>query len=186
VQSHPMSAGSTITSTTLPQSVVTQGVQFLDPGQYGAGPSVFFGQAQLSTIYGTHDAGRNCTECRSKIMTKSDFRALFIRALDIAAENAKLKLPKPIPRSFVVELHAPGYSGRTVSVDEALDQIYLGSDSFYRIIDVAIKRLLPGGSVAFVRVSGPPPAEFGRTWDPTHLGPFKQILAEEIEDRATA
>ena len=51
--SHPMSAGSTITSTTLPQSVVTQGFQFLDPGQYGAGPSVFFGQAQLPTIYGT-------------------------------------------------------------------------------------------------------------------------------------
>jgi hypothetical protein len=120
------------------------------------------------------------------IMTKSDFRALFVRALDIAAENANSKLPKPIPRSFVVELHAPGSSGRTISVDEALDQIYLGSDSFYRVIDVAIKRLLPGESVAFVRVSGHKPAEFGRTWDPTHLGPFKQILAEEIEDRATA
>jgi hypothetical protein len=49
----PINAGSTITSTTLPQSVVNQGFPFPDPGQNGAGPSVFFGQPQLPTVYGT-------------------------------------------------------------------------------------------------------------------------------------
>lgn len=93
------------------------------------------------------------------------------------------KLTKPIPRSFVIELHAPGSSGNVVSVDEALDQIYLGSDHFYRIIDVAIKELLPEKSVAFVRVSGHSPDEFSKTWNPSELGPFKQIIAEKIEDR---
>lgn len=117
-------------------------------------------------------------------MTKNDFRELFRRALNIAAENGEEKLAKPIPRSFVIELHAPGSSGDVVSVDEALDRIYLGSDQFYKIIDVAIKELLPEESVAFVRVSGHSPDEFSKTWNPSELGPFKQIIAEKIEDRS--
>jgi hypothetical protein len=48
----PMNAGSVVTSTTLPQSVVDQGHQFNDPGNHGAGPSVFFAQPQLPTVYG--------------------------------------------------------------------------------------------------------------------------------------
>lgn len=116
-------------------------------------------------------------------MTKNDFRGLFLRALSTAADIAEEKLGKPIQRSFVIELHSPEYPGRTVSVDEALDQIYLGSDRFYRIIDVSIKELLPGEAVAFVRVSGHPPAEFSETWDPSTLGPFKQIIAEKIAER---
>jgi hypothetical protein len=53
IATHPMNAGSTITSTMLPQSVVDQGFWFIDPGKYGAGLSVFFGQRQLSMVYGT-------------------------------------------------------------------------------------------------------------------------------------
>jgi hypothetical protein len=116
-------------------------------------------------------------------VTKDDFRELFLRALKSAADKAEEKLEKPIPRSFVVELRAPGSPERTLSVDEALDQIYLGNDRFYRIIDVAIKKLLPGEAVAFVRVSGHLPAEFSKTWDPFTLGPFKQIIADKIDDR---
>jgi hypothetical protein len=51
--SAPINAHSVVTSTTLPKSVVTQGFQFTDPGVYGAGPSVFFSQPQLPTVYGT-------------------------------------------------------------------------------------------------------------------------------------
>jgi hypothetical protein len=116
-------------------------------------------------------------------MTKNDFRELLLRALNSAADNAAEILAKPIPRSFAIELHTPASPGRTVSVDEALDQIYLGNDRFYRIIDVAIKELLPGKAVAFVRVSGRPPAEFGKTWDPSSSGPFKQMTTERIVDR---
>jgi hypothetical protein len=117
-------------------------------------------------------------------MTKGEFRQLFLRALTAAAESAEARLARPIPRSFVVELHAPGSSEQTLSIDEALDQIYLGRDRFYRIIDVAIRRLLPGRCVAFVRVSGNTPVPFSQTWEPTNLGPFKQILARTIEDRS--
>lgn len=117
-------------------------------------------------------------------MTKNDFRELLLRALNSAAENAEAKLAKPAPRSFVIELHAPGSSGRVMSLDEAVNQLYLGSDRFYKIIDVAFKELLPGQSVVFVRASGHRPVEFSKTWDPASLGPFKQIVAEKIEDRS--
>jgi hypothetical protein len=119
------------------------------------------------------------------IMTKSEFRQLFLTALNSAAQNAEAKVANPISHSFVIELHAPGVAGRLVGVDEALDRLFLGSDRFYRIIDVAIKKakkLLPGQSIAFVRASGHPAADFSQTWDPSSLGPFKQIIAEEIED----
>ena len=118
-------------------------------------------------------------------MTKDGFRELFKRALNIAADNAEARLAKPIPRSFEIELHAPGSPGRRIGLDEALDRIYLGDNRVYRIIDVAITGLRPGGSVAFARVSGHPPAEYGMTWDPAELGPFKQLLAEEVENNNT-
>jgi len=117
-------------------------------------------------------------------MTKAEFRNLFLRAMNAAAENAEARLARPVPRSFTIELHAPPSSpGQTVSVDRALDKIYLGHDRFYKVIDVAIRRRLPRKSVAYVRVSGHPPAPFSQTWDPANLGPFKQIVAEEIEDQ---
>ena len=75
-----------------------------------------------------------------------------------------------------------GSLGRLVGVDEALDRLFLGSDRFYRIIDVAIKKLLPGQSIAFVRASGHPPADFSKTWEGTSLGPFPNIIAEEPKD----
>src|SRR3954464_6242092 len=47
----PMNAGSTITATSLPQSVVAQGFAVRDPGPYGAGPSIFFAEHQLPIVY---------------------------------------------------------------------------------------------------------------------------------------
>jgi hypothetical protein len=73
-------------------------------------------------------------------------------------------------------------AGRLLTVDQAVDEIYLGSDKFYRIIDVAIQKILADQTIAFVRVSGHPTGRFSQTWDPTDLGPFKQILSQTIED----
>jgi hypothetical protein len=64
-----------------------------------------------------------------------------------------------------------------------VDKIYVGSDRFYRIIDVAIIEVLSNEYVAFVRVSGHAPDALGVTWDPTGSGPFKQLIAEKIVDR---
>ncbi|MEZ5901339.1 MAG: hypothetical protein R3D51_17810 [Hyphomicrobiaceae bacterium] len=43
-------SGATVTSTTVPQSVIDQGYPFSDPGKQGAGASVFFSDHQLDTV----------------------------------------------------------------------------------------------------------------------------------------
>jgi hypothetical protein len=114
-------------------------------------------------------------------MNKDEFRGSFLRALDEAVKNAELILQRPVPRLFLIELHAPDSFGEMLEVDRALDRIYLAGNRFYRVIDVAIRRVLPGKSVVFVRVSGHTPAPFSQTWDPSGLGPFKQLIPETIE-----
>src|SRR3954454_10150708 len=47
----PMNAGSSITETTLPRSVISQGFAVRDPGPHGAGTSVFFAEHQLALVY---------------------------------------------------------------------------------------------------------------------------------------
>jgi len=47
-----MNMSSTITETTLPQSVVGQGWPLVDPGPHGAGSSVYFSELQLPLVYG--------------------------------------------------------------------------------------------------------------------------------------
>ncbi len=114
------------------------------------------------------------------IMTRAEFLRLFQGALNLAADNAETRLRKPIPRSFLVSLHAFGLDDRPLSVDDAVDKLYLGSDRFFRIIDVAIVEVRSDASVVFVRPSGHPPDAWSTTWDPTSRGPFKQIIADKI------
>jgi hypothetical protein len=116
-------------------------------------------------------------------MTKTEFEKLFERALNVAAAKAEVEFGTSVARSFQIELHASGYDGRVVSYDEALNQIFVGSDRFYKIIDVAIKELLSDESVAFVRVSGHPTVPFDQTYDPSGLGPFKTLIASPIDER---
>lgn len=115
-------------------------------------------------------------------MTKHEFRNLFLKALKSATRVADERLGKRIPRSFLIELHAPTSTGEVMTVDQATDRIYLGPDTFYRIIDIAIQKVLPHQTVVFVRASGHAPSSFDETWEPTRFGPFKQILAQTIED----
>lgn len=115
-------------------------------------------------------------------MTRKEFREVLLQALNRAADQAERRVGAPIPRSFLVELHAPDCPGRRIGMEEALDHLFLDGQHFYRIIDTAIRQVLPDASVAFLRVSGHPPAGFDSTWDPAGLGPFKQMMAEHVED----
>lgn len=118
-------------------------------------------------------------------MTKQRFRHLFLRALRAAAEMVDARLASRIPRTFLIELYDPTSSGDLMSVDEATDKLYLGNDKFYRIIDIAVRKISSDKTIAFVRVSGHPPGPFSETWDPKNLGPFKQIIAQTIEEIST-
>jgi hypothetical protein len=115
-------------------------------------------------------------------MIKHAFRQLFQSALESALEMGRVAIREPALHSIKIELHAPNAPGRSVSFDEALDEIYLGEDRFYKIIDVAAWQT-QAHTVAFVRVSGHLPCPFGQTWDPSGLGPFKPVIAEAIPNR---
>jgi hypothetical protein len=117
-------------------------------------------------------------------VTKADFYELFLKALGRAAENAEGELNRPISRNFKIELHGLGHSGVLFKPDDAVDVIYLGPDQFFRTIDVVVTEVTPTSTTAFVRISGHTPCEFGKTWNPEDLGPFKQLIAMNIRQQA--
>jgi len=113
------------------------------------------------------------------MVAREDFRRLLQEALSLAANHTEAKLQKSISRSYLIRLHAFGYDDRLVSIDDALDKLYLGGERFFRIIDVAIAEVRSDASVVFVRPSGHEPDVWGTTWDPSSCGPFKQIIFDE-------
>jgi hypothetical protein len=106
----------------------------------------------------------------------------MMRALERAAEQAGARLGSRVPRTFLIELHAPQVSGQRVDLDWALDHLYLDADHCYRIIDTAVTQILPDASVAFMRASGHVPVPFDQTWDPPTFGPFKLVRVEQVTD----
>jgi hypothetical protein len=115
-------------------------------------------------------------------MTRDTFKTLFESALEVAAENADKKLGRSVPRVFEIEMHGLAPHARTLTKEHALDEVYIASDRFYRIIDLAVRRVSKDVTTVFMRVSGHSPGSFADTWNqPIGSGPFKQLLADEIE-----
>jgi hypothetical protein len=115
-------------------------------------------------------------------VTKDEFKTLFESALELAARNAETKLGRPVPRQYEIELHGGAPTTRILRKQDAFEELYLGPDRFYRIIDVAVRRISAGICTVFMSVSGHPPGSLDQTWNrPPGSGPFKQVLADEIE-----
>lgn len=115
-------------------------------------------------------------------MTKEHFKALFESALEIAAENAEMKLGHSVPRNFEIQLHGLAPQQRLLTKEGAFEAIYLGPDRFYRVIDLAVVSVSNKISTVFMRLSGHQPGTLEQTWDqPPGSGPFKQLLADEVK-----
>ena len=71
----------------------------------------------------------------------------------------------------------------TLRKEAVIDEIYLGPDQFYRVIDVAVRRVDAEGCTVFMAISGHAPCAFEQTWNqPPGSGPFKQVIASIIEE----
>jgi hypothetical protein len=115
-------------------------------------------------------------------MDKQGFRELFEAALDEAAQNAERKLNREVPRNFVVLLYGLGYNGAPLDLETAVDALYLGEDSFFVIVDLAVMEVNARSTKVFVRPSGHRPVPFEHTWNyKAGTGPFKQLIAEQIK-----
>lgn len=109
-------------------------------------------------------------------MTREDFKQLFERHVEKAIVAAKKSGAGDIPFAFVVEMHGCGYSGKLLTCDEAVDAMYIGPSTFYRIIDIGFKQVSGSTSVVFVRVSAHSPSGYEDMWNnPEGSGPFKVL-----------
>ena len=118
------------------------------------------------------------------MMTRDAFKTLFESALETAADHAGKILGHAVPHVFEIEMHGLAPRSRTLTVGEAFDEIDLGPERFYRVIDLAVLRVSQDVTTIFMCVSGHPPDTFEKTWNqPAGSGPFKQLLPNEIEKR---
>jgi hypothetical protein len=116
-------------------------------------------------------------------MNKQEFKTLFEQALEVAAKNAEAKLGHPVPRAFEIEMHGLAPHPRLLKKDDAFEEIYLGPDRFYRIIDLVVRRVSKDVCTIFMGISGHPPGSLNQTWNqPPGSGPFKQVLADEVKE----
>ncbi|HZP75456.1 MAG TPA: hypothetical protein VFB45_04885 [Pseudolabrys sp.] len=110
-------------------------------------------------------------------MTKNEFRALFLENARRAIAEGCSTIATPASDEFDIELHGAGVAGESVSLDQAVDRMYLTEDSFYSVIDVGVKKVVAGKPTLFVRISAYPPTDFDHTWNtPKGAGPFKIVL----------
>lgn len=114
-------------------------------------------------------------------MNAHDFGLLFTEKLNEAARLAESSLGKPIPRTFVILRESPKSDGRRISVDQAVSELFVSDEKFYRIIDLAVVEVSPTTTCVWVRESGHGPCSFEQTWNqPPGSGPFKQLISGEI------
>lgn len=92
-------------------------------------------------------------------MDKSSFALLFQEAVGRALQQAGLSANLSEP---VVEFHGKPSPQQRITVDEALDFLWLSADRFYRIVDVAAFVGEENPVVLFVRPSGFEPARMRR------------------------
>lgn len=102
-------------------------------------------------------------------MKKGTYEHLFRQACDQA-----LKLAGVVSdRTPVVEFHGRPNPPGQITLERALDLVWLSPNRHFRIIDVAAIEREDNPPVLFVRLSGHEPGAFSETIDPEGLGPFK-------------
>jgi len=109
-------------------------------------------------------------------MDRQAFEDRFLAAVDAAVSGATGVLK---PKRVTIELHGRGYGGVAMAVDRAAKILYLGPETFYRIIDLGLLDANEDEAKVFVRASGHAPGPWSATWDPNGSGPFKQLGRRE-------
>jgi hypothetical protein len=105
-------------------------------------------------------------------MTKDEFRLLFESALSRAVSAFYKVYSGTEAKPATFELHAPKYAGGIVSEHEALKELFLSDNSFYRVIDLGLIPRESAPPMGFIRVSGHAPGPYEETLNPADLGPF--------------
>ena len=114
-------------------------------------------------------------------MNLAQYCEVFAQAVEASIKEAEKAHRISLPRDLIFEIPFKGLPDRYSNIEDMAKVIYLNENSFYRIIDVAVRAEISGQSLVWVRVSGHPPSEWKDTWDPAVYGPFKSIISSEIQ-----
>ena len=105
-------------------------------------------------------------------MDKGNYALLFEEAVRRALEQAGVS---PSSSEPVVEFHGRPSPEEPVALSEALGLLWLSTERFYRVVDVAAFVGEDNPPVIFVRPAGFEPSGYEDTWEPDGLGPFKVL-----------
>jgi hypothetical protein len=118
-------------------------------------------------------------------MNKKSFKKLFLRIGADAIEQARATTSQNVPSEFIVEMHGGKGStgqGRLMTVDEAVDALYISKTQFYIFIDVFAKSVRGNQTILFVRPSGHESTSFEKTCNtPEGNGPFKVMPPVDLK-----
>lgn len=106
-------------------------------------------------------------------MTKNDFSLLLEQALARALASFSTVCGETIDPPTNFEVHSPSCSPCMLSLQDAVNAIFIDPLRFYRIIDIGLIPNGDGSSIGFIRVSGHRPGPYEETFNPKDLGPFK-------------
>jgi hypothetical protein len=112
-------------------------------------------------------------------VTKEEYERLFVSAIERAIRIADIQVGFTVPREAQIILFDKKNKGDTVSVETALDSLYLDHEKSYYVIDVGVKEIYPTYIKVFVRVSGHTPVNYDAVWkSPDGDILFKQVLPQ--------
>lgn len=115
-------------------------------------------------------------------MNKKDFAIILQIAIKTALENAECKLNRKLPQNVRLLVNSWEAKSPALTDLEAVEELYISENEFYRIIDVGVIRVIGATTFLVARRSGHKPSTFEETWnEPKGSGPFKQIIFDDIE-----
>jgi hypothetical protein len=108
-------------------------------------------------------------------MTREEFEQRFREALTRAAADtsAQTGLHVAVPDRAILLCLPP--DRRNVTIEEAIEWLFLGPDRSYVFIDIGIRVGGPDKGVAWIRPSGHNPRPHAEVWDADGIGPFKSV-----------
>lgn len=117
-------------------------------------------------------------------MDRTEFRQLFEKALEEAAQKAEQKHNVQVPRNYKLYLLDRGLKFGIMSIGQILSLLYINENEFYVVVDISVDgiNLEENFSLVSIRPSGHTPVEFSKTWNYSiGLGPFKTLVISELK-----
>jgi len=116
-------------------------------------------------------------------MNKDEFAIRFRAELDSAADAVEHELGGRVARAYDIAYGDPRQRP-LIDVEGAIEMLARDAPRFPRIIDISVVGLRDGATLVFVRPSGHTPSTWEETWNvPPGRGPFKTLVASEVDDR---